>query len=89
MADLPSPNVREGWRINSLMLRFRTRVSDFGGIDKIGIRDGDTVIHEFAPLVLRSYNSFSTVNNVLPGSRSWVYNQNDLPLKRRHIVQEI
>jgi hypothetical protein len=71
VANLPSPNVREGWRVNSLMLRFRTRDSVFGEIDKIGIRDGDVVIHEFAPLVLRAYNSFSTVYNVLPGPRSF------------------
>jgi hypothetical protein len=70
MANLPSPNVREGWHIKSLMLRYRTSFSGgLGGFDKIGIRDGDAVIHEFNQLSLRSNNTWKTTKLDLPGRR--------------------
>jgi hypothetical protein len=63
MANLPTPNIRDGWRIKSLKIRYRT--SDLasggdGGIDKIGIRDAERVIHEFNHLSIRSNNTWET-----------------------------
>ena len=46
-ANLPTPNIKEGWKIKTLKLRIRTERSSFGGIDKVGIRDGENVVHEF------------------------------------------
>jgi hypothetical protein len=40
-------------RVTSLMLRYHIRDGPSGGIDKIGIRDGDFKVHEFANLGYR------------------------------------
>lgn len=65
-ANLPTPNVREGWRIKSLKLRIRTEGSPFGGIDKVGIRDGEGVVHEFNPLAITSFNRWQTIPLEIP-----------------------
>jgi hypothetical protein len=69
--NLPSPNVREGWRIKSVKLRIRTEDSAFGGIDKVGIRDAERVVHEFGspphPLSITSFNKWQTVLLEVPG----------------------
>jgi len=59
-ANLPSPNIIDGWKIKSLKLRIRTRGSPFGGIDKIGIKDGERVVHEFNPLAITAFNNWRT-----------------------------
>lgn len=75
MTNVPSLNPREGWRIKSLMLRYRTRGiennSFFGGIDKIGIRDGNFTLHEFAPLASRTNNTWETLKLELSDPKSF------------------
>jgi hypothetical protein len=65
--NLPTPNVSDGWKIKSVKLRIRTEESPFGGIDKVGIRDGEGVIHEFNPLAITSFNNWQTISREVPG----------------------
>jgi hypothetical protein len=48
-------------------LRIRTEESPFGGIDKVGIKDGEGVVHEFNPLAITSFNNWQTISVELPG----------------------
>ena len=48
LANLPTPNIRDGWKIKTVKLRIRTELSLYGGIDKVEIRDGENVLHEFS-----------------------------------------
>ena len=78
-ANLPTPNIRDGWKINTLKLRIRTESSPFGGIDKVGIRDGENVVHEFGsggpanpPLSIKSFDRWQIINLNIPfGPRSF------------------
>jgi hypothetical protein len=65
--NLPTPNVRDGWKIKSVKLRILTEESPFGGIDKVGIRDGEGVVHEFNPLAINSFNNWQTISLEVPG----------------------
>jgi hypothetical protein len=73
--NLPTPNVRDGWRIKSVKLRILTEESPFGGIDKVGIRDGEGVVHEFGsppnPLAITSFNNWQTITLEVPGPRNF------------------
>lgn len=73
--NLPTPNVRDGWRIKSVKLRILTEESPFGGIDKVGIRDGEGVVHEFGsppnPLAITSFNNWQTITLEVPGPRTF------------------
>ena len=74
--NLPSPNLRDGWRIKSVKLRIRTEDSPFGGIDKVVIKDGERVVHEFGspphPLAITSFNNWQTIPLEVPnGPRSF------------------
>ena len=56
------------------MLRFRMRDGPSGEIDKIGIRDGDFTVHEFANLVIGRNNTWETLKlELLPGPRSYSF----------------
>jgi hypothetical protein len=69
--NLPSLNLREGWQIKSVKLRIRTEDSAFGGIDKVVIKDGERVVHEFGsspnPLAITSFNNWQTIPLEVPG----------------------
>jgi hypothetical protein len=69
--NLPSPNVRNGWRIKSVKLRISNEGSPFGGIDKVGIRDGESVVDEFNPLAITSFNNWQTIPLEVPGPRTF------------------
>lgn len=72
--NVPSPNVSgEQWKIKSVKLRIRTRDSPFGGIDKVGIKDGENVVHEFNPLAITSFNNWNTISLEVPGPRSFKF----------------
>jgi hypothetical protein len=47
-------------------LRIKTEDSAFGGIDKVGIRDGEGIVHEFNPLAITSFNNWRTISLELP-----------------------
>jgi hypothetical protein len=47
-------------------LRIRTEGSPFGGIDKVGIRDGESVVHEFNRLAITSFNNWQTIPLEVP-----------------------
>jgi hypothetical protein len=78
-ANLPTPNIRDGWKIKTLKLRIRTELSALGGIDKVGIKDGENVVHEFGsggpgnhPLSITSFNKWQIIPVELPlGPRSF------------------
>ena len=70
-ANLPTPNIRDGWKIKSLKIRTRTEGSPFGGIDKVGIRDGENVLHEFNPLAITSFNKWQIIPLNVPGPRNF------------------
>lgn len=79
-ANLPTPNIRDGWKIKTLKIRIRTERSAFGGIDKVGIRDGENVVHEFGsgtgpanpPLAITSFGRWKIFPLELPlGPRSF------------------
>jgi len=78
-ANLPTPNIRDGWKIKTVKLRIRTEQSPFGGIDKVGIRDGENVVHEFGrgtpqspPLSVTSFNRWQIISLDIPlGPRSF------------------
>ena len=55
-----------------MKLRILTEESSFGGIDKVGIRDGQGVVHEFNPLATTSFNNWQTISlEVSGGPRSF------------------
>ena len=66
MTSVPSPNVVEGWRIKSVMLRYRITGDGGGTIDKIGIRDGNESIHSFENLLIGINNAWQTLKLELP-----------------------
>jgi hypothetical protein len=70
-SNLPTPNIRDGWKIKSLKLRIRTEGSPFGGIDKVGIKDGENVVHEFNPLAITSFNHWQIMTLDVPGPRNF------------------
>lgn len=72
-ANLSTPNVRDGWKIKSLKLRIRTERSPFGGIDKVGIRDGERVVHEFNPLAITSFDKWQIISLDVPGPRGFAF----------------
>jgi hypothetical protein len=46
LAAVPAPGVSEGWRISGVNLRYTIR-GRAGVIDKVGVRDGERVVHSF------------------------------------------
>ena len=73
--NLPSPNISgEVWKIKSVKLRICTSNSPFGGIDKVGIKDGENVVHEFNPLAITSFNNWEHYFTAkLPGPRTFKF----------------
>jgi hypothetical protein len=71
LASVPTPNVVLGWKVKAIMLRYRISPSNpelgIGGrIDKIGIRDGDKLLHEFDGLNLGPITNWQTLRQELP-----------------------
>jgi murein tripeptide amidase MpaA len=72
MTSVPSPNVVEGWKIKSVMLRYRI-TAGAGVIDKIGIRDGNESIHSFENLLIGVNNAWETLKLELPCPKSFKF----------------
>jgi hypothetical protein len=49
LAAVPAPGVSEGWGISAVNLRYTIR-GRAGVIDKVGVRDGERVVHSFEGL---------------------------------------
>ena len=54
-----------------MRLRICTEGSPFGGIDKVGIRDCERVVHEFSPLAITSFNNWKIIPLDVPGPRGF------------------
>jgi hypothetical protein len=70
LAAVPTPNVTEGWRVARVMVRV-VILGRSGGIDKVGVRDGEREYHEF--------------NESIGPQPNWVTLSFDLPLAKPNI----
>jgi hypothetical protein len=61
LASIPTPNVTEGWKISAVMLRYTIR-GRAGLIDKVGVRDGEQVVHSFEGLNVGPAAGWQTLN---------------------------
>jgi hypothetical protein len=61
LAAVPAPGASEGWRISGVNLRYTIR-GRAGVIDKVGVRDGERVVHSFEGLNVGPIASWQTLN---------------------------
>jgi hypothetical protein len=61
LASIPTPNVTEGWKISAVMLRYTIR-GRAGLIDKVGLRDGEQLVHSFDGLNVGPAAGWQTLN---------------------------
>lgn len=68
LAAVPTPNVTEGWRVSAVMVRYVIKNSSSGGglIDKVGLRDGENTVHEFANLTAGAAPTWQTLTLTMP-----------------------
>lgn len=72
LASVPTPNVTEGWKIASVMLRYTIR-GRAGLIDKVGLRDGDQTIYTFEGLDIGPVAGWQTLTLPLPEAWKFTY----------------
>jgi hypothetical protein len=70
LASVPTPNVTKGWRISSVLLRYTIR-GRAGHIDKVGLRDGDQLVHSFEGLNVGPAASWQTLTLPLSPARKF------------------
>lgn len=68
LAAVPAPNVTEGWKVSAVMIRFVIKNNSFGSglIDKVGVRDGESVVHEFDGLTAGAAATWQTLTLQMP-----------------------
>jgi hypothetical protein len=72
LASIPTPNVTEGWKISSIMLRYTIR-GRAGGIDKVGLRDGEQLVHFFEGLTAGPIAGWQTLTLPLSPTRTFKF----------------
>src|SRR5262245_12861480 len=65
LAAIPGANATEGWRLDKVMVRFAT-IGNAGFIDKVGVRDGERLVHSFDNLNIGPQSGWTTVTFDLP-----------------------
>lgn len=72
LASVPAPNVTGGWSVSAVMLRY-TIQGKIGAIDKVGLRDGDQLVHAFEPLNAGPITDWETMTLTLPSPRKFQF----------------
>jgi hypothetical protein len=72
LASIPTPNVTEGWRISSVLLRYTIR-GRAGVIDKVGLRDGEQLVHSFEGLNVGPAAGWQTLTLPLSPPRAFTF----------------
>jgi hypothetical protein len=72
LAAVPTPNATEGWKIASVMLRYTIK-GGAGYIDKVGVRDGDRLVHSFEGLTVGLVQGWQTLTLQLPEPEKFTY----------------
>jgi hypothetical protein len=73
LASVPAPNVTEGWSIADVMLRYTIR-GEIGAIDKVGLRDGNELVHSFEdPSLAVPIPDWETLTLTLPSPRRFTF----------------
>jgi hypothetical protein len=67
LAAVPAPNVTEGWRVARVMVRVAT-AGQAGFFDKVGVRDGERLVHSFEDLNIGPQSGWVTLSFDLPPS---------------------
>ncbi len=67
LAAVPAPNATEGWRVARVMVRVAT-TGQAGFFDKVGVRDGERLVHSFEDLNIGPQPNWVTLSFDLPPS---------------------
>lgn len=72
LAAIPTPNITENWQISAVMLRYTIR-GRAGQIDKVGLRDGEQLLHSFEGLTVGPVAGWQTLNLPLSPAKGFKF----------------
>jgi hypothetical protein len=78
LASIPGPNATQGWKVSSVKIRYVIKANNPEGgsggvIDKVGLRDGEVLLHEFLNLTAGPIDAWQTLSLPLPSPSSFKF----------------